>query len=125
METLKEKLFFVPTPPLGDTLRVFTLRLPPANVTGCLHMGHMFNQTQMADFLHGRLAAGWGSESTGINPGADNLGSKYTRMRQSLSLSFAFKRCCVSVLRAGGQRRTLPDCGLIAWRGIRLCRQPE
>ena len=65
------------------------------------------------------------AKSTGINPGADNLGSKYTRMRQSLSLSFAFKRCCVSVLRAGGQRRTLPDCGLIAWRGIRLCRQPE
>ncbi len=44
---IKEKLFSVPTPPLGDTRPVFTLLLPPPNVTGRLHMGHMLNQTQM------------------------------------------------------------------------------
>src|SRR5689334_14540164 len=61
---VKEKLFSVPTPPKdGDsaqdsadksvratqakTTPVFTLLLPPPNVTGSLHMGHMFEQTQM------------------------------------------------------------------------------
>ncbi len=44
---VKEKLFSVPTPPEGDARPVFTLLLPPPNVTGRLHMGHMLNQTQM------------------------------------------------------------------------------
>ncbi len=49
---IKEKLFSVPTPPKGPsaegkTRPVFTLLLPPPNVTGRLHMGHMLNQTQM------------------------------------------------------------------------------
>jgi valyl-tRNA synthetase len=49
---IKEKLFSVPTPaessPSEKTARpVFTLLLPPPNVTGRLHMGHMLNQTQM------------------------------------------------------------------------------
>src|ERR1700685_2542387 len=44
---IKEKLFSVPTPPPGETGPVFTLLLPPPNVTGRLHMGHMLNQTQM------------------------------------------------------------------------------
>jgi valyl-tRNA synthetase len=44
---IKEKLFSVPTPPPGETPPVFTLLLPPPNVTGRLHMGHMLNQTQM------------------------------------------------------------------------------
>ena len=44
---VKEKLFSVPTPPPGETHPVFTLLLPPPNVTGRLHMGHMLNQTQM------------------------------------------------------------------------------
>ena len=44
---LKEKLFSVLTPPPGETRPVFTLLLPPPNVTGQLHMGHMFGQTQM------------------------------------------------------------------------------
>jgi valyl-tRNA synthetase len=48
----KEKLFSVPTPPPGppsegNARPVFTLLLPPPNVTGRLHMGHMLNQTQM------------------------------------------------------------------------------
>jgi valyl-tRNA synthetase len=44
---IREKLFHVETPPPGDTRPVFTLLLPPPNVTGRLHMGHMFGQTQM------------------------------------------------------------------------------
>ncbi len=44
---VKEKLFSVKTPPPGEMRPVFTLLLPPPNVTGRLHMGHMLNQTQM------------------------------------------------------------------------------
>src|ERR1700746_3024520 len=44
---VNEKLFSVPTPQAGETRPVFTLLLPPPNVTGRLHMGHMLNQTQM------------------------------------------------------------------------------
>jgi valyl-tRNA synthetase len=44
---ISEKLFSVATPPKGETRPVFTLLLPPPNVTGRLHMGHMLNQTQM------------------------------------------------------------------------------
>jgi valyl-tRNA synthetase len=44
---IEEKLFSVTAPPPGDTRPVFTLLLPPPNVTGRLHMGHMLNQTQM------------------------------------------------------------------------------
>ena len=44
---VKEKLFSVATPREGETRPVFTLLLPPPNVTGRLHMGHMLNQTQM------------------------------------------------------------------------------
>jgi valyl-tRNA synthetase len=44
---VKEKLFSVKTPSPGETRPVFTLLLPPPNVTGRLHMGHMLNQTQM------------------------------------------------------------------------------
>jgi valyl-tRNA synthetase len=44
---IREKLFSVTAPPSGKTRPVFTLLLPPPNVTGRLHMGHMLNQTQM------------------------------------------------------------------------------
>ncbi len=63
---VREKLFHVETPssqsqrsdhfdsegsgrgrPLHTAKPVFTLLLPPPNVTGRLHMGHMLNQTQM------------------------------------------------------------------------------
>jgi len=44
---IKEQLFSAPTPPPGVSRPVFTLLLPPPNVTGRLHMGHMLNQTQM------------------------------------------------------------------------------
>jgi valyl-tRNA synthetase len=44
---VREKLFHVETPASGETRPIFTLLLPPPNVTGRLHMGHMLNQTQM------------------------------------------------------------------------------
>src|ERR1700740_1194244 len=40
-----EKLFHVNTPESAEN--VFDLLLPPPNVTGRLHMGHMLNQTEM------------------------------------------------------------------------------
>jgi valyl-tRNA synthetase len=44
---VREKLFHVETPAGDSTQPVFTLILPPPNVTGRLHMGHMLNQTEM------------------------------------------------------------------------------
>ena len=44
---IQEKLFHVDTPAPDSTKPVFTLTLPPPNVTGRLHMGHMLNQTEM------------------------------------------------------------------------------
>jgi valyl-tRNA synthetase len=46
---VREKLFAQPTPPAGATGQAdtFTILLPPPNVTGRLHMGHMLNQTEM------------------------------------------------------------------------------
>ncbi len=60
---VREKLFHVETPEIptlaaptpgaarmghpSETRPVFTMLLPPPNVTGRLHMGHMLNQTQM------------------------------------------------------------------------------
>jgi len=40
-----EELFHVQTPAPGT--KTFTQLLPPPNVTGRLHMGHMLNQTEM------------------------------------------------------------------------------
>ncbi len=44
---VREKLFHVETPAGDSQQPVFTLILPPPNVTGRLHMGHMLNQTEM------------------------------------------------------------------------------
>ena len=45
---VRERLFEVPTPEKLDGVPPrFTLLLPPPNVTGRLHMGHMLNQTEM------------------------------------------------------------------------------
>jgi valyl-tRNA synthetase len=46
---VRERLFDVATPSEKDgaELNTFTMLLPPPNVTGRLHMGHMLNQTEM------------------------------------------------------------------------------
>ena len=78
---VRENLFAVPTPDSGTTpvqnqgpdgQSPFVILLPPPNVTGRLHMGHMLNQTEM-DILtrwrrmSGRLAL-WvpGTDHAGI-----------------------------------------------------------
>ena len=43
----RENLFATPTPEAGDPRPTFSMLLPPPNVTGRLHMGHMLNQTEM------------------------------------------------------------------------------
>jgi valyl-tRNA synthetase len=44
---VRERLFDTPAPAPGDDAKAFTMLLPPPNVTGRLHMGHMLNQTEM------------------------------------------------------------------------------
>jgi valyl-tRNA synthetase len=41
---VNERLFDTPA---GTSAAAFTMLLPPPNVTGRLHMGHMLNQTEM------------------------------------------------------------------------------
>ena len=70
---IEERLFDVPTPASGTTAgeKKFVQLLPPPNVTGRLHMGHMLNQTEM-DIL-----ARWhrmkGERSLWV-PGTDHAG---------------------------------------------------
>jgi valyl-tRNA synthetase len=42
-----ERLFDVAAPAGGEAAKAFTMLLPPPNVTGRLHMGHMLNQAEM------------------------------------------------------------------------------
>jgi valyl-tRNA synthetase len=42
-----EQIFAAPTPNAVSAAGIFTMLLPPPNVTGRLHMGHMLNQTEM------------------------------------------------------------------------------
>jgi valyl-tRNA synthetase len=68
---VKEKLFSVATPTEGDSRPVFTLLLPPPNVTGRLHMGHMLNQTQMDIIIRWHRMRGF---VTLWLPGTDHAG---------------------------------------------------
>jgi valyl-tRNA synthetase len=69
-----EKLFHVETPAPGAEAAkqpVFTLLLPPPNVTGRLHMGHMLNQTEMDIIMRWRRMSGY---LTLWVPGTDHAG---------------------------------------------------
>jgi valyl-tRNA synthetase len=68
---VREKLFVQPTPsaaapevsgreaaPGPDAQSAFTILLPPPNVTGRLHMGHMLNQTEMDILTRWRRMSG-------------------------------------------------------------------
>ncbi len=44
---VRENLFQVETPPAGSGQETFTITLPPPNVTGNLHMGHMLEHTEI------------------------------------------------------------------------------
>src|SRR3954468_15864695 len=67
---VKERLFEVPTP-AAKPERGFTLLLPPPNVTGNLHMGHMLNHTEMDIIVRWHRMLG---ETTIWVPGTDHAG---------------------------------------------------
>src|ERR1700741_5388923 len=64
-----EKLFHVNTPESAEN--VFDLLLPPPNVTGRLHMGHMLNQTEMDIIIRWKRMSGF---NTLWLPGTDHAG---------------------------------------------------
>jgi valyl-tRNA synthetase len=69
-----EKLFSVKTPEPGSpeaAKPIFTLLLPPPNVTGRLHMGHMLNQTEMDIITRWRRMRGFTALWL---PGTDHAG---------------------------------------------------
>ena len=67
-----EKLFAVETSANGKADQpVFTLLLPPPNVTGRLHMGHMLNQTEMDIMVRWHRMRGY---LTLWLPGTDHAG---------------------------------------------------
>jgi len=91
---IKEKLFSVPTPPEGQlfegmTRPVFTLLLPPPNVTGRLHMGHMLNQTQMDIIVRWHRMRGF---ITLWLPGTDHAGIATQMMVERQLTSEGIKR---------------------------------
>jgi valyl-tRNA synthetase len=69
----RERLFDVRTPDSPDALRSkpFTILLPPPNVTGRLHMGHMLNQTEMDILMRWHRMLG---ETALWVPGTDHAG---------------------------------------------------
>ncbi len=69
---VRERLFEVPTPATLDGLPPrFTLLLPPPNVTGRLHMGHMLEQTEIDILIRWRRMHG---DPTLWVPGTDHAG---------------------------------------------------
>ncbi|HET9409084.1 MAG TPA: valine--tRNA ligase [Candidatus Sulfotelmatobacter sp.] len=86
---VKEKLFSVPTPGPGEKRPVFTLLLPPPNVTGRLHMGHMLNQTQMDIIVRWHRMRGF---VTLWLPGTDHAGIATQMMVEKQLESEGIKR---------------------------------
>jgi valyl-tRNA synthetase len=69
---VEERLFDVVTPKDTDeTRKKFTILLPPPNVTGRLHMGHMLNQTEMDILTRWHRMLG---ETAVWVPGTDHAG---------------------------------------------------
>ncbi|NYF53778.1 valine--tRNA ligase [Tunturiibacter gelidoferens] len=69
---VKEHLFDVPTPETThDAQKKFTILLPPPNVTGRLHMGHMLNQAEMDILTRWHRMRG---ETSLWVPGTDHAG---------------------------------------------------
>ena len=66
-----EKLSHAVTPPEGQARNMFSLLLPPPNVTGRLHMGHMLNQTEMDIIVRWHRMRG---DLTLWLPGTDHAG---------------------------------------------------
>src|ERR1700753_3643308 len=69
---VEQRLFDVVTPEGTDaTRKKFTMLLPPPNVTGRLHMGHMLNQTEMDILARWHRMRG---ETSLWVPGTDHAG---------------------------------------------------
>ena len=69
----RERLFDIPTPDAPETAhpKTFSLLLPPPNVTGRLHMGHMLNQTEIDILMRWHRMLG---ERALWVPGTDHAG---------------------------------------------------
>ncbi|MGC8549919.1 MAG: valine--tRNA ligase [Acidobacteriaceae bacterium] len=68
---VSEKIFETASPEAIDPARAFTILLPPPNVTGRLHMGHMLNQTEMDILTRWRRMLG---DAALWVPGTDHAG---------------------------------------------------
>jgi valyl-tRNA synthetase len=68
---VRERLFETPTSEGAPAVPPFTILLPPPNVTGRLHMGHMLNQTEMDILTRWRRMCG---DITLWLPGTDHAG---------------------------------------------------
>jgi valyl-tRNA synthetase len=68
---VEHKLFHVATPAPGSAQPTFTLTLPPPNVTGRLHMGHMLEHTEIDIIIRWKRMSGI---PTMWLPGTDHAG---------------------------------------------------
>jgi valyl-tRNA synthetase len=68
---VEQHLFDAPTPAEKTAQKTFTILLPPPNVTGRLHMGHMLNQTEMDILTRWHRMRG---ELANWVPGTDHAG---------------------------------------------------
>ncbi len=68
---VSERLFELPSPESAPERAPFTMLLPPPNVTGRLHMGHMLNQTEMDILTRWHRTCG---DLTLWLPGTDHAG---------------------------------------------------
>ncbi|MEO6830086.1 MAG: class I tRNA ligase family protein, partial [Acidobacteriaceae bacterium] len=69
---VRERIFAAPAPDAAAShAGIFTMLLPPPNVTGRLHMGHMLNQTEMDILTRWHRMRG---ERTLWVPGTDHAG---------------------------------------------------
>jgi valyl-tRNA synthetase len=66
-----QNIFAAPDPTTIDPARAYTILLPPPNVTGRLHMGHMLNQTEMDILIRWRRMCG---DTALWVPGTDHAG---------------------------------------------------
>ena len=98
----KEKLFHAPTPPEGRVPSKFDLLLPPPNVTGRLHMGHMFEQTEMDIIIRWHRMRG---DLTLWLPGTDHAGIA-TQMLVERQLAHEGK-----ITASWAERRSSSACG--------------
>ena len=68
---VSERLFEVPSPDAAPEREPFTILLPPPNVTGNLHMGHMFEHAETDILVRWHRMCG---DPTLWVPGTDHAG---------------------------------------------------